>query len=799
MLRIGSVIVCVALLNSGLALAQSGPLDRPGPPGEVHLPTMDGTDGFVLTGNAGSDNLGAFLSAIGDINGDGFGDFAASQNNVGSTQAKIAVVFGKAGGIPASFKADTLDGSNGFIVSAAVPVPPAIRDEFTAVSGPGDLNGDGIDDLVVGLGNNKVGSKGQAGQVFVIYGKNTAFAAELLLADIDGTNGFRIDGAEQFLLIGERLGGHRRGDFNNDGKADLLIGSRTSGVYVVYGKASNFAHPFDLGTLDGSNGFQITKAANNDGSGNALAAAGDVNGDGIDDIIMGAKQTTIGNTNKAGAAYVIFGSTSAFPAAFDPSTLDGSNGFSITGIAPDFSATGTSVDGAGDFNGDGIADIIVGTPAGAQAGRADVIFGSNSGFSASLSLGDITAANGFTLTGERAGTAFSAGDQLGSSVSGAGDINGDNIADILVGAQAKGQSANNQNGEAYVVFGSSSALPASMVPTDLNGNNGLFLTGGNTGDTIGDSVSAADINNDGFSDLIVGSRGNDKVAGGFIIGEVGAAYVVYGKMSAAAPVTIVAAMLPGARSGYVGGPDVSVFATVINGGNAPINNCSIARQNESVFVADVGFQETNPATNAITGTLNAPFNLTAGEAKTFILILTPRQQATSGREIFPIIFCDNAFVQRVPGVNGVFLTIGNAAGPDILSIAATPDANGIITLPDANGSSFMTVSTTNIGLGDGSTSNADEVSVTASIRTVSPALPLTITVCETDALGACKNTPTDEVGLVVGNGASFLAVFVSGNGTAIPLDAANTRITLDLKTADNKTLSSTSVAVRTAP
>ncbi len=791
MIKSLSVIACLCSMSFAQAHAQSSPQDLPEPPGEVHLPTLDGTDGFVITGSVFNDNMGAFLSAIGDINGDGFGDFAASQNNTGNdTAAQIAVVFGKATGIPASFKADTLDGSNGFVIKG-VTRQPELRDEFTAISGPGDLNGDGIDDLVVGLGNNKAGSNAQAGQVFIIYGKNTAFGAELALADIDGTNGFRIDGFATSQLLGEALGGKGRGDFNNDGKADLLIGSRTAGGYVVFGQSSNFTHPFDLGSLDGSNGFAISNVTANDLTGSALAAVGDVNNDGIDDIIVGAMRTQVGDTSSAGAAYVIFGSASVFAASFDPSTLDGTNGFSVTGIAPNFSQTGTSVDGAGDFNGDGIDDIIIGTPGGAQAGRADVIFGSSSTFAATMSIGDIDATSGFTLIGDRSGTAFSAGDRLGNSVSGAGDFNGDGIGDILVGAEGAGPFANNQNGAAYVVFGANTNLPASMSSTALNGNNGLNLTGGNTGDTIGDSVSSGDINNDGRTDVIVGARGSDNG-----ITDGGAAFVVYGKSSVAAPVPVVAAMLPGARSGFVGGPDITVFATVINGGTTLASNCSMARENGDFFIADVGFVETNPATNVVTGTPNAAFDLTAGQARSFILTLTPRQQAAFGQEIFPIIFCDNAFVQRVPGVNGVFLTIGNAAGPDILSISSTPDANGIITLP-SGGASFMTVSATNIGIGDGSTGNADAVSVTASIRSTFPALPLTVTVCETDAMGNCKAPAAATVDMVIGNGASFIAVFVFGNGTEIPLNAATTRITLDLKNSGGSTLSSTSAAVRT--
>src|SRR6476469_6635404 len=111
-----------------------------------------------------------------------------------------------------------------------------------------------------------------------------------------------------------------------------------------------FGPTFNLSDRNGSNGFALNGIAERDNSGESVSSAGDVNGDGFDDLIIGAASAAPNGINAAGQSYVVFGSNSGFGASFNLSTLDGSNGFAINGIAEgDFS--GFSVSSAGDING----------------------------------------------------------------------------------------------------------------------------------------------------------------------------------------------------------------------------------------------------------------------------------------------------------------------------------------------------------------------------------------------------------------------------------------------------------------
>ena len=153
--------------------------------------------------------------------------------------------------------------------------------------------------------------------------------------------------------------------------------------------------------LDGTNGFQISGEAADDQSGASVASAGDVNGDGFDDLIIGAFGADP-NGSYSGASYVVFGQAGGFAAEIDLSDLDGTNGFQISGEAA-YDQSGSSVASAGDVNGDGFDDLIIGAPGadpnGSYSGASYVVFGQAGGFAAELDLSDLDGTNGFQING----------------------------------------------------------------------------------------------------------------------------------------------------------------------------------------------------------------------------------------------------------------------------------------------------------------------------------------------------------------------------------------------------------------
>ena len=210
----------------------------------------------------------------------------------------------------------------------------------------------------------------------------------------------------------------------------------------MIGQASGFAANVDLSTLDGITGFKLSGAAANDISGSSVASAGDVNGDGFADLIVGAYRASPHDTY-SGASYVVFGQASGFAANIDLSSLDGTTGFKLSGAAAG-DHSGFSVASAGDVNGDGFADLIVGAgsagPNGSASGASYVVFGKASGFAANVDLSSLDGLTGFKLSGE---TAY---DDSGRSVASAGDVNGDGFADLIVGARGADPHGNSASG-----------------------------------------------------------------------------------------------------------------------------------------------------------------------------------------------------------------------------------------------------------------------------------------------------------------------------------------------------------------
>jgi hypothetical protein len=467
-------------------------------------------------------NINNYVRTAGDVTGDGLSDLVAGQpfyTNGESAEGIVSVYYGKATGPSTS--------PNWTLTQSAIDNPNL----GWSVSSAGDVNGDGYEDVIVGSPtwyNFTVGGSVNNGLVMLYYGHITGLSPSYDWYAYGANN--------------DQLGiSVASADVNGDGFADLIVGGHTAAantgkVFVWYGSS----------TGPSVSGPNLTLTGYGPGTryfGNSVAAAGDVNGDGYPDIIVGEPYGVDPTTPLAeeGRAYVFKGSAAGLVAAPIWSRSGGQAGAHF----------GNCVAGAGDVNGDGFADVVVGAPdydtvnkLGAtitDAGRILVAFGSPAGPSAEAinqvltpwrygasvaGAGDVNG-DGYsdivvgapsatnTLSGEGAarvlpGAAGGIGGLLwtqfggeafggfGSAVSSAGDVDGDGLSDVLVGAVFQDMGGPQDQGRAYVYRG---PLPAGASPI-------WTASGGSTFANLGHSLAnAGDVNGDGWNDLVFGLPG----------------------------------------------------------------------------------------------------------------------------------------------------------------------------------------------------------------------------------------------------------------------------------------------------
>lgn len=423
---------------------------------------LSATAGWMVEGNQQNAQMGSSVATAGDVNGDGYSDVlvaAPFYDNGQADEGRVLVFFGAQSGLST-------------VANWTMEIDIVSARFGESLSSAGDVNGDGYGDVIIGASriNNGQTSEGRA---FAYYGSATGLAL---------TPDWSAEGNQVGAMFGNSVG--LAGDVNGDGYGDVIVGAvqyengefDEGRAYVYQGSASG---------LSSNPSWSAESEQSSAWFGISAATAGDVNGDGFSDVIVGAHQYDAGQSNE-GRAYVYLGSAGGL-----------SLGEKWTAESNQIVASyGHAVASAGDVNGDGYCDVIVGAPdydnSETDEGATFVYLGSDSG---------ISTIHSWSAEGDQAGANF--GDSVGS----AGDVNGDGFSDVIVGA-ARYDNGEIDEGRAFVYHGSATGL--SIAPDwTSEGNQPLSLWGVSV-------ATAGDVNGDGFSDVVIGAEGysNDQASEG---------------------------------------------------------------------------------------------------------------------------------------------------------------------------------------------------------------------------------------------------------------------------------------------
>ena len=471
--------------------------------------------GYVFSGIS---PLGASVAGVGDVNGDGFEDFAVADPDFDNARGTVYLLLGRSGLTRSNLSQADWSTATGVQILGA-----NAGDQLgVSLASAGDMNGDGVDDLMLAAPGSDLGAA-DAGAVYVVWG--SASLSNLDLGNWDSSRGFRILSRESNQRLGDSSlpaleipgngqGMHAAGDYNGDGFSDLVLGHPQSDLggensgrgYVILGQAGLNRSDVDLSLL-GADGFYVSAVGQSQWRlGYSVLLAGDLNQDGLDDLVLSAP-TANTTAVDGGAVFIIYGRPGSNPGNLDVSQL------SNVGVRWQSTEAGSLLGvslGAGEFNGDGVIDLYVGQPgldngSDQNTGSVHVLFGGKN-WPALSDIASLNSTQGFTLTG------MDADSFTGQAVTGAGDVNADGLDDLVMGA-FNGQYGGVSSGRAWVVLGSDDDVIESWNLQDFLASDGIPLRGSNAGDALGQSLSAADHNGDGFNDVILGAPGNGATLG----------------------------------------------------------------------------------------------------------------------------------------------------------------------------------------------------------------------------------------------------------------------------------------------